>query len=221
MRLAPAILVMLLLLAPAAHAGAWLRDKGAGFLVLSVSLRQAPVGLHHETGVYGEYGARPRLTLGIDINNRSDLTGHALGFVRLPLSSPGRRTLLTLDLGVGGHFDNPGWNPMARATLSLGRNFASGWGGGWVGIDAAYGRRFGQPQGAIKLDAAIGLSSGPRFRPLLQVESYHVPGVGSDWTATASVMIDGRRGRTWVIGLQHGSTLAGQVGIKAGLWRSF
>jgi hypothetical protein len=223
MRLAQAILLVALLAAPAARAGAWMRDEGTGFLAVFATFGRTAAGLSHDTGFYAEYGARPRLTLGVDVNTRSDLAGHALGFLRVPLTGSGRRTQIALDLGIGAHLDSGGsdWNPMARATLALGRSFASGLGDGWFGVDVAYERRFGQPEGAIKLDSVIGLSSGPRFRPLLQLETCQVLGGRIDWTATASVMIDGRKGRTWVIGVQRGSAEGGRLGIKAALWRSF
>lgn len=222
MRLVSIMLALAFLLtAPPAAAGAWLREQGTGFLAVSATLRHLPGGLRHETALYGEYGLRPRLTLGIDIDNRSDLVGHALGFLRLPLAATGNGTRLTLDLGAGAHFDNGAWAPMTRATLSLGRSLATGWGDAWIGLDAAYERRFGRPQGAIKLDAALGLSSGPRVRPLVQLESYLVPGGPLYWTATASVMIDTRRGRTWVVGLQRGNAASGRYGIKAALWQEF
>lgn len=223
MRLAQAIVLLALLAAPAARAGAWMRDQGAGFLALSATLGQDGGGLRHDTGLYAEYGAWPRLTLGIDANTRSDLATHVLGFARVPLSGPGRRMRLALDLGVGAHLDSGGgdWKPMARATLSLGRSFASILGDGWFGVDAAYERRFGQPTAAIRLDTTIGLSSGPRFRPLIQMETYHVSDGRTDWAASASVMIDGRRGRTWVVGFRHESADGGRIALRAALWRSF
>ncbi|MFV0513416.1 MAG: hypothetical protein ACK5MY_07265 [Jhaorihella sp.] len=226
------ILVMALLcgLAAASPAmpGAWLREDGRAFLSVSGIVRRTVAGHEQETGLYGEYGLLPRLTIGIDLNERPALAGHALVFARLPLIAQSDRTRLALEIAAGAHHWQTNWHPMTRATLSLGRAFQAGRGyQGWLNLDAAYERRYGFLRPAYKLDLTAGLSSGLRLRPLLQIETTLVPGQGRYWTVTPAILFGGGRGRgtagiaTWLVGVERKSAPQDSVGLKLALWRRF
>lgn len=202
-------------------AGAWLREESHGFLALSGTLRRTDAGLDYETSVYADYGLTRRLTLGVDFHQQANTAGHVLAFVRLPLNRGTRRTRLALELAAGAHAWLGDWQPMARTTLSLGRGFSSRWGEGWFNIDAAYERRFGSARPAIKLDGAVGLSSGGHVRPLLKLETTRIAGHPLYWTVTPAIQIDAGKGGTWIVGVERKSVPQGSIGLRLGLWRRF
>ena len=217
-----------LMAATPAMPGAWLREDGRGFLSVSGILRRTAAGSEQETGLYGEYGLGARLTVGFDLNDRSGVAGHTLIFARLPLIARTGRTRLAFEIAAGAHHWQSSWHKMTRATLSLGRAFQAGPGyDGWLNIDAAYERRYGFSRPAYKLDLTAGLSSGPLLRPLLQIETTHVPGQGRYWSVTPAVLIGGARGgkgggnAAWLIGVERKSAPQDSYGLKLALWRNF
>lgn len=214
-------LVVLLAVARPVCAGAWLRETGRTFLSVSGTLRDTTVGPEQELGLYAEYGFAPRLTLGLDVNDRSGVAGHALVFARTPLLRGHRRWRLAAELAAGGHHWQADWYGMLRATLSLGRGFDTPLGAGWANLDAAVERRYGFARPAYKLDLTVGLSQGQGLRPLMQVETTHVPGQGRYWTVTPSVQIDSGRDTTWLIGVERKSPPQDSYGLKLSLWRRF
>jgi len=215
------VLIFCVNAAQPARAGAWLREKGAGFLSLTTTLRNIDGAWQIENGFYLEYGFAPRLTLGVDYNDIPGLAGHALVFARLPFGPPERRTKIALELGVGGHQWQGQWGKMLKSTLSVGRGFSSSWGDGWVNIDAAVELRDLFPEPAFKLDAAIGLSAGRRVRPILQIESNYISGSPLIWSVTPGVLIDGAKNTTWQIGVERKTASQSSLGLKIGLWRQF
>ncbi len=207
--------------APAA-AGAWLRDAGDGFFSVTTILRQGDPDARLETSLYGEYGLSPRLTIGADINDRPGVTGHALLFARLPLSRPGARNRLAAELALGGHHRRGAWDPMYRLTLSYGRGLPRRRGRtGWLAVDAGYERRLGTARPIYKLDATLGVSAPGRIRPILQLETAHIPGQPLIWAVAPGLLIDTRRGGTWLIGLERKSAGRDTLGVKFGLWQPF
>jgi len=204
-----------------AGAGAWLREKGAGFVSLTTTLRNLDGSWQTENGFYLEYGLAPRLTLGVDVNDIPGLAGHALVFARLPIGPPDRPTKIALELGVGGHQWQGQWGKMLKSTLSVGRGFSSRWGDGWVNIDTAVEVRNLFPDPAFKLDATIGLSAGRRVRPILQIETTYISGSPLIWSVIPGVLIDGAKNTTWQIGVARKTAGQSSLGLKIGLWRQF
>lgn len=219
-RFALIALVWLATAAPAC-AGAWLREAGDRFVSLTATTRSGPVGSGLESGLYAEYGMRPGLTAGLDLNDRDAVAGHALGFLRLPLGPSATPLRAAIELAAGAHHRGGSWRPMLRLTASAGRGFPTRWGHAWVNLDAGYEQRAGTGSPALKLDAALGLSDGPRWRPLVQLETYHRPGGRRYWTVAASLMIDAGHDQTWVIGLEHKSRPDDSTGLRIALWRRF
>ena len=207
--------------APSVQAGAWLREDGRGFLAVASSLARSDTATVSETRLYGEYGATPRLTLGMDISNQPGRAGHALVFARLPLGNVSGQTRFAMELGLGGHHRQGKWSGMFKTSLAMGRGFTSGRGDGWLGIETAVEHRLGSSGPIYKLDAVIGLSSGARIRPMLKLETAYVPGRPVGWTLTPSLMIDARKGVIWVIGLERKSAAQNSTGLSLGMWRDF
>ena len=65
-----------------AMAGAWMQPPNTGFSALDLRYR---VSQGRELGFYGSYGLSERITLGLDLNDTSTDSAHALAFLRLPL----------------------------------------------------------------------------------------------------------------------------------------
>jgi hypothetical protein len=222
MRLTLSVLMLYLFAAQPVVAGAWGRNVDTGFFSVTTTLRRLDGILQSENSLYGEYGAWPRLTLGVDINDNSGLAGHALVFARLPLGSLERRFKVALELGLGAHHVRGQWDRMIRSKLSVGRGFSSGWVDGWFNVDLGAELRRPNPTPNYKLDATIGLSSGRRIRPLLQLESTYISGAPLIWSVIPSILIDSRNNNaTWQIGVERKTAGPSSLGLKFGLWRIF
>jgi len=217
-----AALFLCLTAASSAGAGAWLREQGQGFTAVSAigrsdtSLRSP----HYETSLYAEYGLKPRLTLGLDANERPGSSGHALIFVRLPIRRDPGAARIAVELGLGGHHLGPQWDAMYKAALSYGRGF-SGVGGGWLAIDAAVEYRSATAGPLYKLDATLGLPSKRRMRTMIQLETAYLNGAGFLWALTPSLILPGKNGREWVFGVETRSAATQTIGLKLALWKKF
>ncbi|MEM9550361.1 MAG: hypothetical protein AAGA05_04245 [Pseudomonadota bacterium] len=212
-------------LTSSASAGAWLRDKGSGFLAFSTTAREsAEIEMRmvdYETSVYAEYGVLPKLTLGFDGNVNGDLAGHALIFARLPLADNALGGRFAFELGLGASTYLGETARLLKLALSYGRGF-SGPGGGWLAIDAAFENRRLTGQDFWKLDATLGLPSQRKTRPLLQVETTTDPDGATYWSVIPSLLFDRGDGQTWLLGIEskHAPGLD-TLGIKLGIWKSF
>ena len=202
-------------------AGAWMRDPKAGFMSVTTTLRNVPGPVRYETSLYADYGLTPRLSLGVDVNERPGTTGHVMIFARRPLGQPGGKTRFAMELAVGGYHWKGQWNHMAKSTLSMGYNFSSLWGAGWLSIEAAVEMRGGAPELIYKLDATVGLPPKRRFGPILQLETAHIRGNPLSWSLTPGLMIKSRNSITWLVGLEYKSASQTSLGLKLGLWRGF
>jgi len=219
-RLLIALWICMTAACPAA-AGAWLREKGHGFTSASVTLYRFQGAYDYKTTAYAEWGMAERLTLGIDINEQPGLAGHALIFARYPLWDLGTKGRFAAELGLGAHHWLGDWAPMGKLTLSYGKGLETRWGNGWLAVDTGWERRSGTKTNIFKLDMTAGLSTARRIDPMLQVETAYVPGHPLFWTITPSLLIEGSKRRTWVLGLERKSDLPGSLNIKFSLWREF
>ncbi len=222
-RVTAIMLVATLLPGEPASAGAWLRDKGEGFVSVTTTRRNA-AGPRDEFGLYGEFGAFEHVTAGIDIDETRGSSGHALIFARFPLGPHSGARRLALELGLGRHHSGAGagagTGAMARATLSWGMGF-SGPGAGWIAIQPAIEYRAGAGGPIYKLDAALGLPSRSRIRPMLQLETTYADAWGASWSLIPSLILSGRGGRRWVVGIEARSAASRSLGLKLSLWQEF
>jgi len=129
-----------------ACAGAWLREPDTTFLSITATIRNLNGFWQSENSLYAEFGASRRMTLGLDINDIPGTAGHALVFARVPIGPQGKRTKLALELGIGGHQWQGQWGEMIKTTFSVGRDFASRWGDGWLDIDTGVELRRPHPR---------------------------------------------------------------------------
>ncbi len=221
MRFAIAALLVYVICAPSVQAGAWLREHKGVFLSFGSTVRGNKETVpDYETKFYAEYGLLPRMTLGFDLNEIRSKSAHALMFVRFPIGKADQRTRYAVELGVGKHRYRMQWAPMYKATLAIGRGFESRWGNGWMGAELAYEVRNALPDPTVKLDLVAGLSSGPRIRPLIKLETSYLADQPFNWALTPGIMFDIRKS-TWVIGIEGRSAAEKTIGLTFNIWRSF
>lgn len=214
-------LMICLTAAQPACAGAWMREPKTGFMSVTTTLRNVAGPLRYETSFYADYGLTPRLSLGVDVNERPGTTGHVMLFARLPLGPTDGKTRFAMELAVGGYHWKGQWTHISKTTLSLGRSFTSPWGAGWLSVDAAIELRNRAPDPIYKLDTTIGLSPKRRFAPILQLETAHIRNKPFAWALTPGVMIKARNNITWLVGFEVKSAAQTSLGLKLGLWRRF
>lgn len=219
----PALILLVLLAVPKSlWAGAWPREPGTGFAAFSTVSRLETEQNSPETelSLYGEYGLRPRLTLGLDVNEIPDKAGHALLFLRHPLSAPERPHKWAAELGLGASHWRGNWEPMYKATLSYGRSLSNNRGNGWLNIDTIVEFRTQMKSPIYKLDSTIGLPFSPKIKALLQVETAYIPGQSFGYALTPGLLISGSA-RDWLIGVEHRDADRRTLGLKFALWQSF
>lgn len=218
------LLVLLFwLLGPApATGGAWPREAGGWFLSSSVQMTRTEDGGVGWAGTYLEYGATPRLTLGLD-------AGHAIGSA---LEDPGWQALLFgrydlapdgplrigAGLGAGVTSDGVDSRPLLRANLAIGRGFDSRYGGGWAEADLQAVRFGGET--AWKLDTTAGLSPRGGRLLFLQAQTAKFPGAETQLRLLPTLVQ-----RFGPVKVEFAATVDAapetRFGLKLGLWREF
>jgi len=216
------LVLLFVFLGGPAQSGAWLRDKGAGFLSVGTTLRPNRIVPDFEAKFYAEYGAAKWLTLGVDINETPDVTGHAILFARLPFGKRDGVLKQAMEIGLGGHHWKDDWWGFYKFGYSMGRGVTNRRGNGWWALDANYDRRLGNPQPLLKLDFTWGQSSGMKIRPLMKVETAYIPGEGPGGSLVPSVMLSGFGDEIWVAGLEL-RHFGGQnsAGFRLDIWKDF
>lgn len=131
-RLACRLAILVIGLGGAAQAGPWPREQGQHFL--SVATERDRDGNNH-TGLYGEYGLRPRLTLGYEIGHTNQGETSALIWLQRSLDDGEGANRLALSFGTGALMRDGETMPMAQLGASWGRGFAGIWDGGWLAAD--------------------------------------------------------------------------------------
>ncbi|WP_291729860.1 hypothetical protein [Leisingera sp. F5] len=219
MKPACAVCLALTLAQPAAG-GAWQEKPGRGFASASATYRQTGGEGAQELSYYGAFGVTSKLTLGIDLNENSAGSGHALFFARLPLRA-GPRYRLAAEAGIGGNHFRGLWQMMQKATLSYGRSFETGQATGWLALDAAYELRNSGFDAAWKLDATIGLNRSGKMAPMLQIETYKPGGGRFSYALTPAVRYPLDGSRELILGLEYRNTGRRSLGLELGVWQRF
>jgi len=212
------ILAILPWLAPAVHAGAWMRTMGEGFLSVSGTVEEPDeFGLYRQSfSLYAEYGATERLTLGVDLGGDMLRMSKALVFLRFPLRDPGRETKIALEVGAG----QVEQENALRPALSVGRGFALGERHGWLNADT---RAIVFENGAVAWETELtaGLSIAERIKVIAQVQA-GIPAQGRDYLHLApSAVYEMRPGTHLEFGVTEPLSGGGARGVKLGLWRKF
>ncbi|WP_237217996.1 hypothetical protein [Ruegeria lacuscaerulensis] len=214
-------LLFIILLASPAWSGAWLRGKDSAFTAASVTVFKEPdQGYDYASALYAEWGARDNLTIGFDFEENRDLYGHATVFARIPVADLQQKGRFAAEFGVGVHHRYRGAWALYKATLSYGKGYSTGWGNGWVALDASLEYR---THDALyrKLDLTTGLNSARLINPLLQVETAYRSGSSLFWRVRPSAMIRWQDSpTTWVLGLER-KDARNDTGIKLAIWSEF
>ena len=214
-----------------AQAGAWMRGEGEGFALAYTTLRQSQATAADaatlpswDAKLYLEYGVRSWLTLGVDAFETGGSYGQVLGFARLPISRPDARLKLAGEVALGQYHDAEGvWRGMSKLTLSAGHGVNFDWTGqGWWALDAAVENRPTQNDPLYKLDATLGAAPWQRLRPVIKIETAYLPGDPFIWGVTPGVLISGRNGLTWAVGVDYRSVAGLQAGgLRFETWWAF
>lgn len=220
LRIVPALLIWLGFQQPAL-AGAWMRAPGSGFTAVAGTVYRPENQPVSRLSFYGERGLAGWLTAGLDIDDYNFEAGHAILFARLPLYQPDSGGRLALELGAGLHHRQGLTGAMTKLTLSYGTGLDTGLGPGWLAVDAAAERRFGTNATLFKLDLTAGLSADRRVNPLLQIETAYTGSREFLWSATPALILRGRGGARWLIGVERRARYPEGFGLKLGLWRDF
>ena len=214
----PALILLLILVAPGALAGAWLQEHKKGFLSLS--------GVYDEYGridgtLYVEYGLRPKLTLGVKADGDMTLgrlgNGTAFVFARKPILVGERAFKLAYEVGVGSTFGESS-TTLLRTGLSYGRGIRIGQRYGWVAVDAIAEVPLSEGTDTYKFDSTVGLTINDSFKVMMQV-FLSVAGDTSTTTVAPAVIWQPKgKGPSYVLGVEDED---GILALKLGIWQTF
>ena len=225
MRFCLCVLVMICPLSSCpAQAGAWLREKGAGFASISFA---ATYFLDTEQKTYLEYGVRDDLTLGADIAIIGDQFGNAGGyatlFLRRPIGGTDSPHRWAYELGVGAAWAPEIVTPYIKTGLSWGRGIQIRETYGWVTVDASVSWDLMYGVHVTKVDSTVGLTFNDTFAGMLQLYTANVQNENFA-TIAPSLLISPSKDDS-AYRFQVGTeTLFGDIeasAIKIGLWREF
>ena len=212
------LLVILPWFATAALGGAWPRKQGQTFLSLSGQVSEKDeFGLYRQNfGLYAEYGATARLTLGVDVNGDTVRMSKAIAFLRWPLGRDDRETKIALEIGAGQVEEETALRPV----LSVGRGFSLWERHGWLNADTR-AILFDGGGTAYESEVTAGLSVGARLKAMVQFQG-GVPDEGQDYLRLApSVVYEMREGTQIELGVIEPLVGGGLREFKIGLWREF
>ncbi|MEM8579053.1 MAG: hypothetical protein AAGF60_14485 [Pseudomonadota bacterium] len=212
------ILLLVLLWAGEAQAGAWMREAGTGFFALSGTVSER---LDQSFSAYLEYGLRPTLTLGADLDLSMPYGSAISGSGRIFLQKPLREGTwnAAYRVGLGAAEVRGSLEPFASLGLSFGRGLS--WHkGGWAAFDARLDLGSAEVS-RLKLDSTLGLTLGARSKAMLQL-FVEADSTGSTMAtlSPAFVYTPKRGGAAWLIAVEAKSKEAA-LGVKLGLWRHF
>ncbi len=205
-------------------AGAWMRGEGEGFLSLRVNPYEDAESdtPSWEQNLYIEYGLRPKLTIGAQVNYTAGEKGDGLLFVRLPLRDDDRPSKLAVEVGLGAEsFDGISFDPFVKTGLSWGRGFSMGERNGWINVDGAVQIATEDKPELYKLDATVGLTLSDRFQVMGQ-SFLEGDENGESLNLVPSIIYRPKRGNMRiVVGLEHKTGRYERTGLRFGLWREF
>ena len=230
-----ALLLLALMLPDLAQAGPWLRAEGEKFLSFSLLLEDVDESgsANGYASLYGEYGATPNLTLGVDIGTNEDGVFNAFAFALLPISQD--RIKIAFEIGAGlveragtlrsdlsnGSFGAVTSALAVRPGLSIGTGFSAMGTEGWFAIDTRGEIMVEDGDAALASDITLGLKPRARTKVILQLQQGG-PMSDPDYMRFApSVVWEVGPGRHLELGATAGLKNAEAYGIKLGFWRRF
>ncbi len=216
-------LFLTFLVAVQAQAGAWPRQKGAGFASSAVRLSwpqdvstwvsAEPTSNYYTT--YLEYGLTDRLTIGFDLGHAVSGSGKKIAFFQLPLRNKDRGPVVSGQLGFG----------QISGDWVLRPGVSFGWGrpNGWVSIDSVAEIHLDRGTTDYKLDVTWGRNL-PRDRKLIVQIQTGETALDPAFVRLAPSLVTplGRRKRVKLeTGATWGLTGDTSMGLKMGVWLDF
>jgi hypothetical protein len=221
-RLSILIFTCTIWVAQTAQAGAWLRERGAGFLSTSgtVTAEKDASG-----ALYGEFGLTDRMTLGIDINGGMDRDGLPQGdgtlFLRFPLSDTEAPHKFAAHVGLGARYEPYDLVPSLELGLSWGRGFQWRERWGWAALDASINLAEAPIKTITKLDATLGIGLGQNTKAMGQIFLTRTDG-RLYTTLAPSLLVTPKASRTtFQIGFEFPMEAENDARLKLGIWRTF
>lgn len=205
-----------------AYAGAWLREKGKGFLAYSNLTAST---LDTTFSAYFDYGLSERATIGATLDFNTPLYGYpsgkALLFMRRSLGWGGADANWTYELGFGGHHTGLELLPVAKTTLSYGRGITWGKRNGWLAIDAGIEWDLGHSKHMVKIDSTLGMELGARSKGMLQIFNTYGDTWNSITLSPSYIFQTKKKKKNYVVGFEANSLTPKTVAIKIGVWQTF
>lgn len=210
-------------LALPAHAGAWLREEGAGFLSFGVTFFELDdTGERfEEQSLFAEYGLSETLTIGLSGSLIDGMGGEGQVFLRLPIQTRDGPSQVAAEFGLGATSDGIIVDPYVKTGLSWGRGIQVQDRNGWINIDGNAFIGIDGSDNRMKIDTTVGLTLNDRFQIIGQSFVELTEGEDSH-TILPSLVLKPAQGRTsYVVGYEHRTGARASKGVKFGLWRDF
>ncbi|MEQ9259957.1 MAG: hypothetical protein RIG84_12765 [Roseovarius sp.] len=209
-------LILALPLPQGAQAGAWVREKGEGFLSFSLDI-DAEDGADPFFGVYGEYGIGRGRTLGLELRDDGTGDGKAFVFLRLPVSGEDRKLKFAYELGIG---VNQG-EAALRPGFSLGHGLDLGRSKGWVNLDARALLYEDYDDALFEGELTFGWKPSDKLKLMLQLQA-GAPQSGDAYAKIApSIAIRQGKSRHITFGVTAGIVEVEGGELNLGLWQKF
>lgn len=228
----PLICLLLLACAGPALAGAWPRARATTFLSLAQAFTTGsrPLLAPGEeitsyTSIFAEYGLTDDLTLGFDAaygTGADTALRTGIAFARLPFWRNAGPHHFAADFGIGYRDDGTdGQDLRLRPGLAWGRGFESGWGNGWLGVEASAEWLTPSDQTILKADFTSGLKPDENWMLILQLQTGRYPDSGALIRLAPSVVRAMGDSSHLQIGLD--ATVLGDdsLGFKLATWFTF
>lgn len=212
----PRILILLVMLASRAGAGAWPVPEGHGQLSFSIEGERGD-GTGPYTTLYTELGLPGQRTVGVDLGLADRDADKAVAFLRWHKGGDDwQDTLTAYEFGIGMVDEKAALRP----ALSLGRPVLFGDIYGWVALDTR-GILFDDLETRIEADLTIGGGIGNGDKWLVQVQMAE-PSEGDFYAKLApSYAFEQAEGRHLLMGVTAGIAGFDDIKLSLGLWQKF
>lgn len=222
MQLALAAILVVLMGAADAAAGAWLREPGKGFAATSVSTNK-----NRDTSFTGyfEFGLSENHTVGLDISYGFELTGQEEGsgiaFIRFPIGPTDQANRFAWHAGIGSRYRNREFYPAGELGLSWGRGVKIGDRWGWANVDTSINQSQSPIDRRIKLDGTLGLPLNDHVKTMAQVFNTFQGGETYTKLAPSLLLVAGKRNTTLQLSAEIPAVGGGETFFKIGIWSEF
>ena len=214
--------IVVLASASVTEAGAWLREKGKGFVATSLGTDK-----DRDTSFSGyfEYGIAENRTLGLDISYGLEQTlrdeGSGIAFIRFPLGPTDQTHRFAWHAGIGTRYLNREFYPAAELGISWGRGIKLGERWGWANIDASVNESQSPIETRIKIDGTFGIPFHDNIKGMAQVFNTFEDGETYTRLAPSLLLVAGRKKTTLQLSAEIPTIGGGDTIFKIGIWSNF